>query len=88
MKLTLKGFFDICHKYSCDIDKDVFWQAKYNYYYIADFSEHGKRAFIYTDKGIVDCLDYDEFENYIKNKILFLKYRNYSKKLERIAEDF
>ena len=86
--MTLPAFLRICEGYGLKVKKDIFYQAMSGDYCICDFSSHGQKAFLYTDKGVIATTKEESLKEYLDNKMLELKQRILRKKLWKMESDF
>ena len=86
--MTLTSFLRICEGYGLKVKKDIFYQAMSGDYCICDFSSHGQKAFLYTDKGVIATTKEESLREYLDDKMLELKRRILRKKLWRMENDF
>ena len=86
--MTLTSFLRICEGYGLKVKKDIFYQAMSGDYCICDFSSHGQKAFLYTDKGVIATTKEESLKEYLDDKMLELKQRILRKKLWKMESDF
>lgn len=86
--MTLPAFLRICEGYGLKVKKDIFYQAMSGDYCICDFSSHGQKAFLYTDKGVIATTKEESLKEYLDDKMLELKQRILRKKLWKMESDF
>lgn len=86
--MTLTSFLRICEGYGLKVKKDIFYQAMSGDYCICDFSSHGQKAFLYTDKGVIATTKEESLREYLDDKMLELKRRILRKKLWKMENDF
>lgn len=86
--MTLASFLRICEGYGLKVKKDIFYQAMTGDYCICDFSSHGQKAFLYTDKGVIATTKEESLREYLNDKMLELKQRKLWKKLGEMESDF
>lgn len=86
--MTLPAFLRICEGYGLKIKKDIFYQAMLGDYYVCDFASMVQKAYMYTDKGIVETTKEEKLCEYLDDKMLELKKRKLWKKLGEMESDF
>lgn len=86
--MTLTSFLRICEGYGLKVKKDIFYQAMSGDYCICDFSSHGQKCFLYTDKGVIATTKEESLREYLDDKMLELKQRILRKKLWKMESDF
>lgn len=86
--MTLKSFLRICEGYGLKIKKDIFYQAMSGDYYVCEFASMVQKAYMYTDKGVVETTKEENLSEYLDNKMLELKKRKLLKKLGEMERDF
>ena len=86
--MTLPAFLRICEGYGLKVKKDIFYQAMSDDYLVSDFSSCGQKAFLYTDKGVIETTKEESLREYLNTKMLELKKRKLWQKLGKMEEDF
>lgn len=86
--MTLPAFLRICEGYGLKVKKDIFYQAMSDDYLVSDFSSSGQKAFLYTDKGVIETTKEESLREYLNTKMLELKKRKLWQKLGKMEEDF
>ncbi len=86
--MTLTSFLRICEGYGLKVKKDIFYQAMSGDYYVCDFASRVQKAYMYTDKGIVETSKEESLREYLNDKMLELKRRKLWKKLGEMESDF
>lgn len=86
--MTLPTFLRVCEGYGLKVKKDIFYQAMTGDYCICDFSSHGQKVFLYTDKGVIATTKEESLREYLDDKMLELKQIILRKKLWKMESDF
>lgn len=86
--MTLPAFLRICEGYGLKIKKDIFYQAMLDDYYVCEFASMVQKAYMYTEKGIVETTKEEKLREYLDDKMLELKKRKLWKKLVKMERDF
>ena len=86
--MTLPTFLRICEGYGLKVKKNIFYQAMSGDYCVSDFSSCGQKAFLYTDKGVIETTKEERLREYLDDKMLELKKRKLWNKLGKMESDF
>ena len=86
--MTLEQFKSLCEGYGLKIRYDIFYQALTGNYCLCDYSSKAQKAYMYTDKGIVQTTKIEQLRTYLNEKMLVLKQRKMGKRLYKMETDF